>query len=387
VSELGSPFVKKEKGGAGSLDSTNGKTKHHKHHHTQNRLAWIDLIRVASAFMVIFTHVCWRYAEAPPGSIPDSFWLFTKFFDTLFYCAVPMFFMISGYLLLRRQNSIQHGFFKRLLKIGVPLTVWSIIYLIVRGWTIGTDLMGNPINFYNGIRCILTGNVSAHLWFLYAIFSLYLVAPILRSYLKSATRENKIYFLLLWGCACFLCPILFGILKILFDIDKVNLDFYIVGGHVGYFVAGYFLGHRTISSKTCLLCFISLVSLALITTLAGFVLSDLEKNMWSFLVYRLQIPMALLFFVVLKYIGNTEFYRKSASSFVISRFAPLTFGIYIVHILIMHVVGDGILGFSLNICTFDPWFSIPLTVTTVFLLSALVVWSLKKIPHSHWILP
>jgi surface polysaccharide O-acyltransferase-like enzyme len=295
--------------------------------------------------------------------------------------------MISGYLILRQPNSLQHGYFKRLLKIGIPLVVWSIVYLVVRWWTIGTDLMGNSINFYNGIRCILSGNVSAHLWFLYVIFALYLVAPILHSYLKSASRENKIYFLLLWGCACFLCPIIFGALKILFDIDKVNLNFYIVGGSVGYFVAGYFLGHRTISSKTCLLCFVSLVSIALITTWAGFVLSDSEHNVWMFIVYRLQIPLTLLFFVVLKYIGNTELYRKSVLSVVISRFSPLTFGIYIVHILVMHVVGDGVLGFSLNIRTFDPWFSSPLTVMSIFLLSALVVWLLKKIPHSHWILP
>jgi hypothetical protein len=54
----------------------------------------------------------------------------------------------------------------------------------------------------------------------------------------------------------------------------------------------------------------------------------------------------------------------------------------------MHAIGDGVLfGFALNIYTFDPWFSIPLTVSAVFVLSALTVWLLKKLPLAHWILP
>jgi surface polysaccharide O-acyltransferase-like enzyme len=92
-------------------------------------------------------------------------------------------------------------------------------------------------------------------------------------------------------------------------------------------------------------------------------------------------------FAVFKYLGDTTFYRQSKLSAGISRFAGLTFGIYLVHILIMHIVGDGHLGFSLNIDTFAPWFSVPLTATVVFLLSALAVWLLKKIPFAHWILP
>ena len=218
-----------------------------------DRLVWIDLIRVMSACMVIGIHVSWCYTEAPSGTIPDSFWLFSNFIDVFFSCAVPSFFMISGYLILRKPNSLKHGFVKGLLKIIIPLIVWSIVYLVVRYWMYGVDLMGNPVNVYNGIRCILTGNVNIHLWFLCVILSLYIAAPILRSYLKSASRENKIYFLLLWGCACFLYPILNDVSKITFDVGKINFNFFIVGQNVGFFVAGYFLGHRKISARMCII--------------------------------------------------------------------------------------------------------------------------------------
>ena len=350
------------------------------------RVEWIDLIRVAAAFLVVTIHVSWKYWQKLPGEIPDSFWLFSNFVDTFASCAVPLFFMISGYLLLRKPDSLKHGFFKRLLKICIPLIAWSVIYLFARWWEYGTDLMGNSVNFYNGIRCILTGNASVHLWFLYEIFSLYLIAPILHSYLKSASRENKTFFLLLWGCVCFLWPILVDLLKKSFDIQEVNFSFYLIHGNIGYFVAGYFLGYWTINTKTFWLCLTSLIFLALAITWIGFEFSD-STNIRGYLTYRLRIPLVLSFFVVIKYWGSTTLYRQSVLTSGISRLANVTFGIYLIHILIMHIIGDGILGFSLNIYTFDPWFSIPLTVAVVFFLSALAVWLLKKIPLAHWILP
>jgi surface polysaccharide O-acyltransferase-like enzyme len=294
--------------------------------------------------------------------------------------------MVSGYLIIRKPNSLKHGYFKRLLKVGIPLLAWSIVYLVIRYLYYGVDYMGNPSNVYNGIRCILTGNVNAHLWFLYAILSLYIAAPVLHSYLKSASRENKIYFLLLWGCACFLYPIISDGLKILFEIKKVSFEFYIVNSSVGFFVAGYFLGHRTISPKICMLCLMSFVLLAIAITWGGFEISVTENMRYYLAQERLRIPLALLFFVVLKYIGETEVYQRYLSARV-SRLAPLTFGIYLVHFLVIHAFVGGLFGFKFSIDTFAPWFSIPLMAVMVYTASAVMVWILQKIPFARWILP
>ena len=354
--------------------------------HAKKRIGWIDLIRVTSAFLVIVSHASYQYWAALPGTIPDSYWLFTNFTDTFSRCAVPLFLMVSGYLILKKPNSLKHGYFKRLLKIGIPLVVWSVIHLVIQYHYRGVDGMGNPVNVYNGIRCILTGNVSEHLWFLYAIISLYIAAPILHSYLKSASRENKIYFLLLWGCACFLWPIISNVLAMLFEIKKVNFNFYIVGENLGFFVAGYFLGHRTINPKICFLCLISFFIIAVTITWVGFYVSETE-NMRTALALYLRIPLVLMLFVVLKYIGDTNFYKHSVFSVGTSRLALLTFGIYLVHIPVTYAFGKNLFGFSLNIHTFDPWFSQPLTAGIVYAISALTVWMLQKLPLARWILP
>jgi len=357
------------------------------HPRKAERLVWIDLIRVICVFVVVAAHIV-TYRNVPPGGIPDSFWWFTNFFDTFCYVAVPLFFMISGYLILGKPNSLKHGYVKRLLKIGIPLLAWSIIYLVCARIT-GIDRVEEPVNLYNGIRRILTGQVVSHLWFLYAILSLYIAAPILHSYLKSASRENIIYFLLLWGCACFLYPILCDLLKISFDIDHVEFKFALVGMHVGYFVAGYFFGHQTINTRVCIMCLVSFLMIALTTTWIGFLIpsSMYEGNFRPILTGYLTLPLALMAFIVLKYFGETQFYRQSPLSARVSRFASLSFGIYLVHVLVLHALKQGIGGFSLTIQTFDPWFSLPLTAGAAFLLSALIVWLLKKIPLVHWILP
>ena len=363
-------------------------------HRKSERVVWIDLIRITAAFLVIVGHVgAGEYRTVHPGTIPDSFWLFSNFVDVFGRCAVPLFLMVSGYLLLRKPNSLKHGYFKRLLKIGIPLLAWSIIYLVLARIT-GIDRTDEPVNLYNGIRRILTGEVVSHLWFLYAILSLYIAAPILHSYLKSASRESKIYFLLIWGCAWFVWPIVSDALATSFDIDEVNFNFYLINSSVGFFVAGYFFGHMTISSRICILCMVSFFILALAITWISFIFptsmydaDSMNFNLRCALTNYLLIPLALMFFIVLKYVGSTQFYRQSMWSTRVSHFAGLTFGIYLVHVLVLHALETGIGGFSLTLRTFDPWFSLPLTASAIFLLSASGVWLLKKIPLAHWILP
>jgi peptidoglycan/LPS O-acetylase OafA/YrhL len=139
---------------------------------------------------------------------------------------------------------------------------------------------------------------------------------------------------------------------------------------------------------------VSFLILALAITWIGFVIpssmydaASMNKNLRYELTIYLKIPLVLMFFVILKYFGSTQFYRQSMLSALVSRLAGFAFGIYLVHVLVLHALEKGVGGFSLTLHSFDPWFSLPLTASAVFLLSVLCVWLLKKIPLVHWILP
>lgn len=359
------------------------------------RFVWVDLVRVTSAFLVVAIHAASLSVSDMPtlGKTSDSFRFFVGFVRTVGLCAVPMFFMISGYLLLSKKT-LKHGLFARLLKVGIPLFTWTIIYFFMSWWKHAEEYFDVQYqgNLYDAVRNTLLGNAE-HFWFLYVMVSLYLAAPILHSYLKSASRENKTYFLALCAFVCFVWPPLSFVLKRLFDVNEVHLDFYIVNTSIGYFVAGYFLGQLTISPRTYGLCLTAFVVLALAVVGADIVLYYYKfsrpTQVINYLMYgcNLQLPLSLVLFVVIKYLGETQFYRQSKFSVGITRLAAFTFGIYIVHMLVLHAIGDGVLGLPFNIHTFSPWVALPLVSLAAFFLSILLVWLLRKIPLCRWILP
>ena len=98
----------------------------------------------------------------------------------------------------------------------------------------------------------------------------------------------------------------------------------------------------------------------------------------------MRIPLVLMVFVVFKYVGSTQFYLQSNFLGIVTFLAKLTFGIFLIHMLVIWFFQFGL---SLDLRTFAPWYSLPLTASAVFALSAFSVWLLKKIPQSHWILP
>ena len=64
-----------------------------------------------------------------------------------------------------------------------------------------------------------------------------------------------------------------------------------------------------------------------------------------------------------------------------------TFGIYLVHILILNLLDHGTLGFRISTDMTHPLLAIPLTVIVTFLLSFVVTYILQKIPVIKMIVP
>lgn len=344
-----------------------------------DRLIWVDFIRVVSAFLVIGIHVGDVYSESTPDLAGHVNWLVVNFFDNFLRCAVPFFVMISGYLLLHKKKPLENTIATRVLRVIVALIVWSVIYLLVRKIYFGTTIDGQPVTVYTGIQCFLTGKASIHLWFLYMICALYLVAPILQSYLQSASRRNIRYFIRLWWFAVLIWPILSMIVTTCFDIQRINFDFYIVTQFVGYFVAGYYYGDKAISGKTCTAFVVLLLTLSVSVTLAIYCTGNHEFGRLE-LFSRLESAFVVPFFMVLKYFGSSS--RLAASSVVpmLHRVAALTFGIYVAHILVLRMLSDGILGFSLSVASLTAVISLPLVTFVIFLLTAVVVFLGRKTP-------
>ena len=88
----------------------------------------LELIRMASFVLVIAIHVSNYFCRAY-GQISDGEYLFSLVIDTFARVSVPCFFMISGALLLGRDEPLSKHW-KRLRRFFLALVVWSVIYYL-----------------------------------------------------------------------------------------------------------------------------------------------------------------------------------------------------------------------------------------------------------------
>lgn len=159
------------------------------------RQSWADFCRVISIYGVVVIHSCgasfYQY-----GKIPLCEWLQSVFLDSLVRCSVPLFVMLSGALILGRNQDgcgIDRDIkqiFRRTIRILVPLLMWSIVYLV------HLSRNGVMVHFWS----IFSIPAMYHLWFAYMMIGIYLILPILRCLFAGMRTSSAflIYFVLLW---------------------------------------------------------------------------------------------------------------------------------------------------------------------------------------------
>ena len=161
--------------------------------------AWIDLIRIVAVFQVILVHL--SYVIFFKEDLLSSNWIAANFYDSFSRMGVPLFFMVSGYLLLGKIEPISDFFRKRFLKVGVPTLFWSVFYLFWSVEAYSSGKMSPLVITLSMLKTMYLGDVEIHLWFLYILVGIYLVVPILRVFISAASRRDLTYFVVLWFVA------------------------------------------------------------------------------------------------------------------------------------------------------------------------------------------
>ena len=152
----------------------------------KDRVVWIDYLRVAACFLVMFTHCCEPFYLGGEGTLiltaSDAKWI--AVLNSIPRVCVPLFVVASSYLLFPLNCSTGTFFRKRASRILVPFIVWTIVYAIV---------FGEPAQNFRNL--LLNFNYSAgHLWFIYMLLGLYLIMPLLSLWAKNVgKRELKVY--------------------------------------------------------------------------------------------------------------------------------------------------------------------------------------------------
>ncbi len=156
-------------------------------------ISWADLIRVLAIFLVVVIHVSGQLTNVW-GKISTDQWFIADIYGSIARVSVPLFFMMSGYLLLPRSESLRSFYTKRMPKVVIPFVVWSVIYLSV---FCGSQPATCTPNYL--WQFITLKRTYFHLWFLYSLISIYLILPFLRLIFRPEIDRTILWYLIgLW---------------------------------------------------------------------------------------------------------------------------------------------------------------------------------------------
>lgn len=199
-----------------------------------------DLLRIASICGVIAIHTFGRLALNPDLRGTASGWI-AQLFSNGFIWAVPVFVMLSGALTLGNRShtdGVLHFYARRAKRIVPALIAWTFIYLVL----IRMLLLQEPMSLGKAVTEIVDARVYPHLYFLWLILGLYIVAPVLHSFLAAGGPHRAIVLAIAtlgFTLVFFMQPGLLGLFGVERPIRLGALSFWLP--YIGYFTMGYAL--------------------------------------------------------------------------------------------------------------------------------------------------
>lgn len=329
---------------------------------------WIDALRIIAAVLVVVVHASTYFFELHVPTYSSWPWLFAAAYGSLARVCIPLFFMITGYLLFRGDIEPLSFWHRRVSRLAVPWPVWSVIYLCHRRW-----MLGNDISFYSAVRLILVNEVYYHLWFLYSLFRVYIAIPFFAPIINLKSSLLLHVATAIW---CVNTVILPPVTELLTERTGINCQLAVetpmFSGFLGFVLLGFTIGRMCITSARTIL-FILMLLLGLILTFfltvhASVAVGSGDQRWFGYFCAGVVMAACGIF-----YLGR--FLSKISDHPVIRRTAAMTFGVYLVHPLMIEATLPLVKARLSNSI-----FGVPLLASIVLLLSFVAVYLLAKVP-------
>ncbi|WP_026117473.1 acyltransferase [Nocardiopsis alkaliphila] len=295
--------------------------------------------RVAAMVAVIIVHAYSPLVSTIYADLGGYTWWSANFVDAATRWCVAVFVMISGALLLGpREEGVGDFYRKRWAKIGVPLLVWTALYLLWQQWRDGLDAPSMATQAASGAP-------SIHLYFLYVIAGLYLFTPFLRTVVEHGSRTALWWF----AGAAFGVGVLDQLLSLIDGAGGVSavtrfLPF------LGYYLVGWLLLTTAPGPRTTRVGIAALVLGVTATTVGAGVAAHMEGE-WSsggeYFYAFLSPPMILAgigAYLTLRAVGTrlamAENPAARAAKGVVRVVSGLSLGVYLVHVIVLYTLRD-----------------------------------------------
>lgn len=329
----------------------------------------LELIRLISFVLVIVIHVTNYFCRAY-GKISGGEYLFSLALDTAARVSVPCFFMITGALLVGRDEPLsKHG--RRLLRFLAVLIVWSAVYYF---WN--TFYMGTPCD----LAAVLDKPTEEHLWYLYAMIPIYLVLPFFQVMCRGMSMKLEKVFLVV-ATATVLLNYLLRLIgqEAYYDLPLIGDRAYAYYVFVGYYIYKY-RRHIRLSQKAAGIICVCGLAAAFGITLA--VTVSQGSHYEGALTYETPfiVIAAAAFFLLMLRLKEAHFVPGERVQKWIDLFCGCSFGIYLIHILFLDNYKKYVEPWELS-----AWIAVPALVISIGAVSFVCIWLLRKTKAGKWV--
>lgn len=342
----------------------------------EKRIDYITVLSVISALSVVGLHtngVFWQFNR-------ERYWFTANFLECLFYFAVPVFFMITGSMLIdfNKRYSLKDYFQKRIHRVVIPFIFWSLMGMAY-------DLYRYPahmakVNVWYIINGITSTSFIGIFWFFIPLFGIYMSIPLFSAV---ADKYKVPIFKYVIGISFVVLYLIPFIIKVLGMPVKYSLNVTVGNNCLIYVLIGYVLAKIELTRKEKILIYILAVMGFLMHWVGTYFLSMQAGQIVKIYKGYLNVPCILYSIGVFVFLKDlTPFLMSKAWLHKLFNFlSKYTFAIYLLQWFFLKLCID-ILHFNK--------YSIIYRLGGIILITALsvvVTWAIRKFPGGKEILP
>lgn len=334
------------------------------------RQLYLDVLRIIAILCVLFNHSgeSGYFIFTLTNKLPLQIISITV--SSLSKMGVPLFFMVSGALLLKKEESLKTLYIKRVLRYIILIFVYCGLYYCYQ-----CNLNGTAFDFKEMIRQTTTGQSQTSYWFLYSYLGFLVSLPLLRKIARVFSETDYKYLIGLYVAGVGV----FGLLARTF-VGQITVYIPFAVDVLAYPLLGYFFAEAVPAHKDNLNTVRLMTLLALIGLMLNIAITEYDYYLFkgwneSGLSAFVILPTIAAFYII-KYIFNRISLPAMVQKFICA-LGSCTFGVYVLECYIKACIGP----YLQRLLAFLPYMAENMIYIVLIMLSGCgITYILKKIP-------
>lgn len=331
------------------------------------KLIYPDVLRILAIIGVVLIHVTAPTVGESVRIPHAAFWWISNMFNSAARWSVPVFVMVSGMLILGTDKTLnlREHYKLRMMRVIPAFLIWSIVYYV---W--GKRHALHTVDSIDFLKGLVQDSIHYHLWFVYMLIGLYIIAPPLRVFVKHASTKMLVYICV----ACFIAhnaSAILGLMNIQLGIQVPKWT-----GYIGYFLLGYLLSRHSFHTKARVVLYIGGIAAYAATVVGNYaLLFHLPDRAGSSYFYN-YLSLPVLFMSVALFVWVKQLKFETMSTGIVNGIHFLsasTYSIYLSHVLFFEFFYEKR---PWDIINGNPLYYVPI-VTGIVLISSLLLYVLQ----------